>query len=142
MYEPATAQSRDSQVMLLEKSKGQVEPPSDPTLPTTCAMGLGIRGRRFPVNSREVPRSSARCVRGAGRAALWQGIGGKRCLALPEARANASVKIGMNKCARESGVDRRNFIRTLIRGIPLNRNSYKQFLRWLNNTPELEHVNA
>ena len=39
--------------------------------------------------------------------------------------------IGINKCARESGFDRKNFIRKLIRGIPVKRNSYQEFVRWL-----------
>ena len=40
-------------------------------------------------------------------------------------------KIGINKCARESGFDRKNFIRKLVRGIPVKRNSYNEFVRWL-----------
>jgi hypothetical protein len=32
---------------------------------------------------------------------------------------------------RESGFDRKNFIRKLIRGIPIKRNSYNEFVRWL-----------
>ena len=39
--------------------------------------------------------------------------------------------IGINKCARESGFDRKNFIRKLIRNIPVKRNSYTEFVRWL-----------
>ncbi|PYX55986.1 MAG: hypothetical protein DMG76_16970 [Acidobacteria bacterium] len=39
--------------------------------------------------------------------------------------------IGINKCARESGFDRKNFIRKLIRDIPVKRNSYGEFVRWL-----------
>ena len=39
--------------------------------------------------------------------------------------------IGINKCARESGFDRKNFIRKLMRGIAVKRNSYNRFLRWL-----------
>jgi len=31
-------------------------------------------------------------------------------------------KIGVNKCARESGFDRKNFIRKLVRGVPVKRN--------------------
>jgi hypothetical protein len=38
-----------------------------------------------------------------------------------------------NKCARESGFHRANFIRKLIRGLPVKRNSYREFLRWLGN---------
>jgi len=37
----------------------------------------------------------------------------------------------INKCARESAFDRKNFIRELIRDIPVKRNSYSEFLRWL-----------
>jgi hypothetical protein len=42
-----------------------------------------------------------------------------------------NLEIGINKCARESGFDRKNFIRKLIRGIPVKRNSYTEFMRWL-----------
>jgi hypothetical protein len=41
--------------------------------------------------------------------------------------------IGINKCARESGFDRKNFIRKLVRGIPVKRKSYTEFLHWLQN---------
>ena len=41
-------------------------------------------------------------------------------------------QIGINKCARESGFDRKNFIRKLVRDIPVKRNSYNAFSRWLN----------
>jgi hypothetical protein len=41
--------------------------------------------------------------------------------------------IGINKCARESGFDRKNFIRKLIRGIPVKRNSYNEFVVWLQH---------
>jgi len=40
-------------------------------------------------------------------------------------------EIGINRCARESGFDRKNFIRKLVRGIPVKRNSYSEFVRWL-----------
>jgi len=40
-------------------------------------------------------------------------------------------KIGINKCARESGFDRKNFVRKLVRGLPVKRNSYSEFERWL-----------
>ena len=43
----------------------------------------------------------------------------------------AIQKIGINKCARESGFDRKNFIRKLVRGIPVKRNSYDEFASWL-----------
>ena len=39
--------------------------------------------------------------------------------------------IGINKCARESGFDRKNFVRKLIRDIPVKCNSYTEFVRWL-----------
>ena len=41
--------------------------------------------------------------------------------------------IGINKCARESGVDRKNFIRKLIHDIPVKRNSYEEFARFLKS---------
>jgi ATP-dependent protease HslVU (ClpYQ) ATPase subunit len=44
------------------------------------------------------------------------------------------LDIGINKCARESGFDRKNFIRKLIRGIPVKRNSYQEFMRWLQSS--------
>ena len=53
-------------------------------------------------------------------------------LALREPRS-AILDIGINKCARESGFDRKNFIRKLIRGTPAKRNSYNEFVRWLEN---------
>jgi hypothetical protein len=44
---------------------------------------------------------------------------------------NDIVKIGINRCARESGFDRKNFIRKLTRDIPVKRNSYNEFVHWL-----------
>jgi hypothetical protein len=41
--------------------------------------------------------------------------------------------IGINKCARDSGFDRKNFIRRLIRDMPVKRNSYTEFVRWLQS---------
>ena len=38
--------------------------------------------------------------------------------------------IGINRRARESVFDRKNFIRKLVRGLPVKRNSYNEFLRW------------
>ena len=43
----------------------------------------------------------------------------------------AIQKIGINRCARESGFDRKNFIRKLVRDMPVKRNSYDEFVRWL-----------
>ncbi|PYX53245.1 MAG: hypothetical protein DMG76_26260 [Acidobacteria bacterium] len=48
-----------------------------------------------------------------------------------EAVKTAIRNIGINKCARESGLDRKNFIRKLVRGVPVKRNSYNEFERWL-----------
>jgi len=42
-------------------------------------------------------------------------------------------EIGINKCARESEFDRKNFIRKLVRDIPVKRNSYAEFERWLKS---------
>jgi hypothetical protein len=40
------------------------------------------------------------------------------------------LEIGVNKCARESRFDRKNIIRKLVRGVPVKRNSYNEFVRW------------
>ena len=53
-----------------------------------------------------------------------------KVIASEEVKAAISA-IGINKCARESGFDRKNFIRKLIRNIPVKRNSYTDFVRWL-----------
>jgi hypothetical protein len=53
-----------------------------------------------------------------------------KVIATDEIKA-AIASIGINKCARESGFDRRNFIRKLVRDMPVKRNSYNEFLRWL-----------
>jgi len=41
--------------------------------------------------------------------------------------------IGINKCARDSHFDRKNFIRKLVRDMPVKRNSYAEFERWLQS---------
>ncbi len=46
--------------------------------------------------------------------------------------------IGINKCARESGFDRKNFVRKLDRGLPVKRNSYNEFVRWLEGYKSTE----
>jgi hypothetical protein len=46
---------------------------------------------------------------------------------------NKILETGINKCARESGFDRKNFIRKLVRGVPVKRNSYQEFVRWLQS---------
>jgi len=55
-----------------------------------------------------------------------------KVIASEEVKA-AIQSIGINKCARESGFDRKNFIRKLVRGSPVKRNSYDDFVRWLRN---------
>jgi hypothetical protein len=42
-------------------------------------------------------------------------------------------RIGINKCARESRFDRKNFVRKLVRGLPVKRSSYNEFVRWLQS---------
>ena len=42
-------------------------------------------------------------------------------------------EIGINKCARESDFDQKNFIRKLIRDVPVKRNSYNEFVCWLQS---------
>ena len=46
---------------------------------------------------------------------------------------NDIERIGINKCARESRFDRKNFIRKLVRGLPVKRSSYEEFVRWLQS---------
>jgi hypothetical protein len=46
---------------------------------------------------------------------------------------NDIAKIGINKCARESRFDRKNFIRKLVRGLPVKRSSYNEFVGWLRS---------
>ncbi len=46
---------------------------------------------------------------------------------------SAIREIGINKCARESRFDRKNFVRKLVRGLPVKRNSYSEFVRWLES---------
>jgi hypothetical protein len=54
----------------------------------------------------------------------------RRVIASDEVIASI-LKVGINKCARESEFDRKNFIRKLVRKVPVKRNSYEEFLRWL-----------
>jgi hypothetical protein len=53
-----------------------------------------------------------------------------KVIASEDVKAKIS-SIGINKCARESGFDRKNFIRKLVRGGAVKRNSYNEFVRWL-----------
>jgi hypothetical protein len=43
----------------------------------------------------------------------------------------ANLRYWNRESARESGFDRKNFVRKLIRDIPVKRNSYNEFVRWL-----------
>ena len=52
----------------------------------------------------------------------------KKVIATEEIKKQIT-EIGINKCARESRFDRKNFIRKIIRGIPVKRNSYNEFVR-------------
>ena len=56
----------------------------------------------------------------------------RRVIASEEIK-NKILEIGINKCARESGFDRKNFIRKLIRRLPVKRNSYNEFMCWIQN---------
>jgi len=53
----------------------------------------------------------------------------RRVVASEEVKSDI-IKIGIKKCARESGFTR-IFIRKLLRGLPVKRNSYNEFIRWL-----------
>ena len=44
----------------------------------------------------------------------------------------AILVIGINKFARESGFDRKNVVRKLVRGLPVKRNTYDEVVRWLD----------
>jgi len=56
----------------------------------------------------------------------------RKVIASEDVRATIA-SIGINKCARESGFDRKNFVRKLVRCVPVKRNSYEEFARWLQN---------
>ena len=55
----------------------------------------------------------------------------RRVIANEEAKTDVK-RIGIKKCARESGFTR-IFIRKLLRGLPVKRNSYNEFARWLQS---------
>jgi hypothetical protein len=56
----------------------------------------------------------------------------RRVVASDEVKREITT-IGINLCARESGFDRKNFIRKLVRGLPVKRSSYEEFVRWLQS---------
>jgi hypothetical protein len=63
---------------------------------------------------------------------------GRKGKVLATEQVKAAIRdIGINKCARESGFDRKNFIRKLVRDIPVKRNSYNEFTRWLQTYKSL-----
>ncbi len=55
----------------------------------------------------------------------------RRVVASEEVK-NEIKRIGIKKCGRESGFDR-NYIRKLRRGLSVKRNSYNEFVRWLQS---------
>ncbi len=57
-------------------------------------------------------------------------VGQRKLLPVTKSRKGI-LEIGLNKCARDSGFDRKNFIRKLVRGVAVKRNSYDEFVRWL-----------
>src|SRR5712692_842846 len=54
----------------------------------------------------------------------------RRVVASEEVKSDIE-KIGIKKCARESTFDRNNIVRKLVRGLTVKRNSYDEFVRWL-----------
>jgi hypothetical protein len=58
--------------------------------------------------------------------------GRKRKVIASDGVKAAIQKIGINKCARESGFDRKNFVRKLVRGLAVKQKSYLQFTAWLH----------
>jgi len=56
----------------------------------------------------------------------------KKVVASEEVKSDIRT-IGINKCAHESKFDRKNFVRKLVRGLPVKRNSYTEFVRWLES---------
>jgi hypothetical protein len=57
---------------------------------------------------------------------------GRKSKVVASAEVKARINItGINKCARESGFDRKNFVRKLVRGIPVKHNSDTEFVRWI-----------
>ena len=64
----------------------------------------------------------------------------KRVVASEEAKSDIK-RIGIKKCARESGFTR-IFIRKLLRGLPVKRNSYNEFVRWLQSYKSQDNVDS
>jgi hypothetical protein len=62
--------------------------------------------------------------------------GRSRMVVASEEVRNEIKRIGIKRCARESGFDRKNLIRKLVRGLPVKRTSYESFVRWLEGYKE------
>ena len=56
----------------------------------------------------------------------------EKVVASEDIKSDIKKRIGIKKCARKSGFDR-NFIRKLLRELPVKRNSYNEFVRWLQS---------
>jgi len=56
----------------------------------------------------------------------------RRVVASEEMKADID-RIGIKKCGRESGMDYKNVVRKLVRGLTVKRSSYSRFLSWLQN---------
>jgi hypothetical protein len=54
----------------------------------------------------------------------------------------AIQNIGINKCSRESAFDRKNLVRKLVRGIPVKRTSYNEFVRLASELQVMEHAQS
>ena len=64
----------------------------------------------------------------------------RRVVASDEVKTDIK-RIGIKKCARESGFTR-IFIRKLLRGLPVKRNSYNEFVRWLQSRESHSNTNS
>jgi hypothetical protein len=57
---------------------------------------------------------------------------GRKGKAVASEEVKAAIqRIGINRCARESGFHRANVVRKLVRGLPIKRFSYTEFAGWL-----------
>ena len=63
----------------------------------------------------------------------------KKVVASEEVKSDIK-RVGIKKCARESGFTR-IFIRKLLRGLAVKRNSYNEFARWLQSYKSHENAN-
>jgi hypothetical protein len=57
---------------------------------------------------------------------------GRKGKVVANEEVNAAIqRIGINRCARESGFHRANVVRKLVRGLPIKLVSYAEFVGWL-----------